>query len=107
MATGRDVHLSDLPHELRHTEAETVKSGADQWDHLLHRWTETRLLTNDLGDAGLLGDALPVFERVLIEATLAHTSGRKRDAAILLGWGRNTLTRKMQELDMDSAASED
>ena len=107
MATGRDVHLSDLPHELRHTEAETVKSGADQWDHLLHRWAETRLLTNDLGDAGLLGDALPVFERVLIEATLAHTSGRKRDAAILLGWGRNTLTRKMQELDMDSAASED
>jgi two-component system nitrogen regulation response regulator GlnG len=107
MATGREVHLSDLPHELRHTEAETVKSGADQWDHLLHRWAETRLLTNDLGDAGLLGDALPVFERVLIEATLAHTSGRKRDAAILLGWGRNTLTRKMQELDMDSAASED
>jgi two-component system nitrogen regulation response regulator GlnG len=107
MATGRDVHLSDLPPELRHTEPETVNSGTDQWHQLLGRWAENRLLANDLGDDGLLGGALPVFERVLIEATLAHTSGRKRDAAILLGWGRNTLTRKMQELDMDSAGSED
>ena len=107
MATGRDVHLSDLPPELRHTEPETVNSWTDQWHQLLGRWAENRLLANDLGDDGLLGGALPVFERVLIEATLAHTSGRKRDAAILLGWGRNTLTRKMQELDMDSAGSED
>ena len=107
MATGRDVHLSDLPPELRHTEPETVNSGTDQWHQLLGRWAENRLLANDLGDDGLLGGALPVFERVLIEATLTHTSGRKRDAAILLGWGRNTLTRKMQELDMDSAGSED
>ena len=107
MATGRDVHLSDLPPELRHTEPDTVNSWTDQWHQLLGRWAENRLLANDLGDDGLLGGALPVFERVLIEATLAHTSGRKRDAAILLGWGRNTLTRKMQELDMDSAGSED
>jgi len=107
MATGRDVHLSDLPPELRHTETQTVTNGTDQWHHLLGRWAETQLLANDLGDAGLLGDALPLFERVLIDAALAHTAGRKRDAAILLGWGRNTLTRKMQELDMDSTGSED
>jgi two-component system nitrogen regulation response regulator GlnG len=36
----------------------------------------------------------------MIESALAHTRGRKRDAAELLGWGRNTLTRKMKELGM-------
>lgn len=107
MATGRDVHLSDLPPELRQTETATETSATDQWHHLLGRWAESRLLADDLSHAGLLGEALPMFERVMIESTLAHTSGRKRDAAILLGWGRNTLTRKMQELDMDSAGSED
>jgi two-component system nitrogen regulation response regulator GlnG len=38
----------------------------------------------------------------VIEVALAHTRGRKRDAAELLGWGRNTLTRKMKELEMDN-----
>jgi two-component system nitrogen regulation response regulator GlnG len=107
MATGRDVHLSDLPPELRHPEAETETSATDQWHHLLGRWAESRLLANDLGEAGLLGEALPLFERVMIDASLSHTSGRKRDASMLLGWGRNTLTRKMQELDMDSTGSDD
>jgi two-component system nitrogen regulation response regulator GlnG len=36
----------------------------------------------------------------MIEVALKHSKGRKRDAAILLGWGRNTLTRKMQDLDI-------
>jgi two-component system nitrogen regulation response regulator GlnG len=42
---------------------------------------------------------MPRFERVIINAALRKSSGRKKDAAELLGWGRNTLTRKMQELD--------
>jgi two-component system nitrogen regulation response regulator GlnG len=37
----------------------------------------------------------------MIEAALAHTAGRKKDAAQLLGWGRNTLTRKLQEYNFD------
>ena len=37
----------------------------------------------------------------MIEVALKHTAGRKRDAAQLLGWGRNTLTRKIKELDME------
>jgi two-component system nitrogen regulation response regulator GlnG len=48
----------------------------------------------------LLEQALPEFERVMIEAALQQSQGRKRDASILLGWGRNTLTRKMKELGM-------
>jgi len=51
----------------------------------------------------VLEEAVPIFERTLIEAALERTSGRKRDAAVLLGWGRNTLTRKLKELDMNSS----
>ena len=45
--------------------------------------------------------ALPAFERIMIEAALKQTGGRKNDASILLGWGRNTLTRKINDLDME------
>ena len=51
----------------------------------------------------LLDTAIPRFERIVIEAALARSGGRRRDASVLLGWGRNTLTRKMKELDMKSA----
>ena len=47
-----------------------------------------------------LRQATPAFERAMIEVALQHSQGRKRDAAELLGWGRNTLTRKMKELGM-------
>ena len=43
---------------------------------------------------------MPAFERIMIETALKHTAGRRRDAAVLLGWGRNTLTRKIKELGM-------
>ena len=62
---------------------------------LLANWKQHEL---EQGKNNILGTALPAFERVAIETALRHTSGRKRDAAELLGWGRNTLTRKLQEL---------
>jgi len=49
----------------------------------------------------LLDAAVPDFERTLIRVALAHSQGRRQDAARRLGWGRNTLTRKMRELGMD------
>ena len=55
----------------------------------------------------LLEQAVPEFERTMIEVALQHTGGRKRDAAALLGWGRNTLTRKIKELDMEAEFSGD
>jgi len=42
---------------------------------------------------------------VLIETALKHTGGRRRDAAELLGWGRNTLTRKIKELGVEAPES--
>ena len=48
----------------------------------------------------LLDEALPAFERVLIDAAMQQTGGRRQEAARLLGWGRNTLTRKLKELEL-------
>ncbi len=50
---------------------------------------------------------MPEFERIMIETALKHTGGRRRDASILLGWGRNTLTRKINELGMDHPEGEE
>lgn len=106
MATGRDVHLTDLPPELVPVNTSSAPQESD-WAAQLSHWAEAQLMAQGLPETGLLGEALPKFERALIEVTLAHTQGRKRDASILLGWGRNTLTRKMQELDMEHDSSED
>ena len=95
MAPGRDIHVDDLPPELQGS-AESGKSFSD-WEAGLLSWVNT---TIDNGGADLLGEALPKFERTMIEAALQHTQGKRQEAAKLLGWGRNTLTRKIKELDL-------
>ena len=52
------------------------------------------------GETDILADAMPQFERIMLETALDHTHGHKQEAARLLGWGRNTLTRKLKELDI-------
>ena len=63
-------------------------------------WTSKQLSKIKPGEAGILSDALPRFERIMIVTALAQTGGRKKDASVLLGWGRNTLTRKISELGL-------
>lgn len=95
MASGREVHVDDLPPELQQQGSETQVAG--NWEQALRLWAEQALAR---GQANLLDVALPTFERVMIESALRQTAGRRRDAAQLLGWGRNTLTRKIKELNM-------
>ena len=102
MASGREVHISDLPPELLN-EKETVTTS-NNWEQALRNWAEQEL---NRGQQGLLDKAVPIFERIMIETALKHTAGRRRDASILLGWGRNTLTRKIKELNMESAEDEE
>ena len=73
------------------------------WDELLGQWAVQKLKN---GEMKILDIATPMFERTLIIAALQQTRGRKRHAAELLGWGRNTLTRKLKELGMDTADDE-
>ena len=100
MATGREIHMGDLPPELLGQQKE--EAVGDDWEKVLRRWAQKRLTQINAGDRGLLDEAVPRFERTMIECALKQTGGRKRDASILRGWGRNTLTRKIQELGMAS-----
>lgn len=102
MASGRDVHVSDLPPELLSQPQENTP--ASNWEQGLRQWADAALAR---GQSNLLETAVPVFERIMIETALKHTAGRRRDAAVLLGWGRNTLTRKIKELGMNIASGED
>ncbi|MAT91525.1 MAG: nitrogen regulation protein NR(I) [Halioglobus sp.] len=97
MATGREVHLSDLPPELGSGVSSPVEGEEPGWQDLLYRWARNELVQ---GKQQILQEAVPAFEKVMIEVALKHTQGRKRDAAELLGWGRNTLTRKLKDLDL-------
>tara|TARA_B100000902_G_scaffold254943_1_gene241371 strand:+ start:193 stop:1581 length:1389 start_codon:yes stop_codon:yes gene_type:complete len=93
MASSRTVLIEDLPPELRDSEE---PSGGSDWEGSLARWANQFLEQAQISP--LLDTAVPKFERIMIDAALRKTGGRKKDAAELLGWGRNTLTRKMQEL---------
>ena len=98
MASGREVHLGDLPPELGSTGAAPPEEGdQSDWRKLLHHWARNELIQ---GKQQILQQAVPSFEKVMIEVALQHSKGRKRDAAELLGWGRNTLTRKMKDLEL-------
>ena len=92
MASSREVHLADLPLEFS---AQEASSGSGNWTVGLQEWADQQL---SLGNTGILDQATPMFERTMIAIALKHTAGRRRAAAALLGWGRNTLTRKIKEL---------
>ena len=93
MASGREVHVSDLPPEF--AEHREQPGATRNWTQALKSWADEQLKQ---GNTGILDEATPEFERAMIDIALKHTAGRKQDAALLLGWGRNTLTRKIHEL---------
>ncbi len=98
MAPGQVIEPSDLPTEMR-TRAAAV--DASDWITALGEEVERRLARGETGVLDALGRQ---FERVLIVRALARTGGRRIEAANLLGMGRNTITRKIQELDINGDA---
>ena len=102
MASGREVHISDLPPELLSLPQDSAP--VTNWEQALRQWADQALAR---GQSNLLDSAVPAFERIMIETALKHTAGRRRDAAVLQGWGRNTLTRKIKELGMKVDGGDD
>ncbi len=96
MASGKEIHINDLPSELSERTAITSESGQD-WQSLLSTWAYDEL---NSGKQGIIDHALPQFEEILIKCALANTKGHKQEAAKKLGWGRNTLTRKLKDLNI-------
>ncbi|MDX1434682.1 MAG: nitrogen regulation protein NR(I) [Gammaproteobacteria bacterium] len=95
MASGNEIHMADLPPELRVNHG--TGAAVEDWESHLGRWAEVHLAA---GEQGLLDVALPKFEQIMIKTALNASGGRRQDAARLLGWGRNTLTRKIKEHGM-------
>ena len=95
MAPGPQVDLADLPAELRESSAPAT---ASDWESGLASEIDRLLLG---GDGQIHEKLTNVFERLLISRALAHTGGRRIEAALALGIGRNTITRKIQELGLD------
>ena len=94
-AAGREIVEQDLPAEL----GARVTSEDGGWTERLDRWADDHLANQQ--DKPLLDDAVPAFERTLIRVALKRSRGKRLEAARLLGWGRNTLTRKIKELGLD------
>ncbi len=102
MASGQEILPQDLPPELLENPVVVHSSQATptDWQSALRTLVEERL---QAGDTELLNELMPTFERIMLETALQHTHGHKQDAARCLGWGRNTLTRKLKELAMEYA----
>jgi two-component system nitrogen regulation response regulator GlnG len=96
MAPGQTVEIADLPHDIR---GEKSSGAADSdWKRALEREVAASLAR---GEKEIFDSLNKSFESALIVKALEHTGGRRIEAATLLGIGRNTLTRKIQELNLD------
>ena len=101
MAPGQVIGVADLPAEFRGAMAATAPTD---WIAALEREVEQRL---SRGQTGILDELARQFERSLISRALARTGGRRIEAATLLGMGRNTITRKIQELGIEGDLGEE
>ena len=100
MAPGQTVGVADLPAEFRGEPEGASPLPAGDWPGVLEQEVERRLAR---GESGIMEQLSRQFERSLITKALARTGGRKIEAANLLGMGRNTITRKIQELGIGDA----
>jgi two-component system, NtrC family, nitrogen regulation response regulator GlnG len=96
MAPGQSVDVADLPPELKEDNSKT--SSTSSWQEALAVEVADAL---NRGEQNVLEARTKEFERVMIVKALQHTDGRRIEAANQLGMGRNTLTRKIQELGID------
>jgi two-component system nitrogen regulation response regulator GlnG len=101
MAPAATIEVKDLPPEMR---AESTVAGAEDWISALGREAELRL---HRGETAIMDELTRQFEKALILKALAQTGGRRIEAAQLLGLGRNTLTRKIQELKIETGRGEE
>ena len=97
MAPSKLIRIDDLPPDLKQ-ETASDSSGTQGWQDALRTYVKKQFA---LEQENVLEHLEPEFERILIETALEHTGQRKIEAARLLGWGRNTLTRKLKDLQIE------
>ncbi|MGV6808938.1 MAG: nitrogen regulation protein NR(I) [bacterium] len=103
MASGHEILMDDLPAELMEQQPTQARMSATiHWQYALAEYTKHCL---ENGETHIMNRLTPIYEKIMIEQALQKTHGRKKEAADLLGIGRNTLTRKLAELDFTEKAS--
>jgi len=95
MAPAKSVSVEDLPKEVLGASQESVPQD---WEAALARLVRQKL---NMGQQDVLDDLLKRFESIMLKVALDHTGGHRQNAAKLLGWGRNTLTRKLKDSGLD------
>jgi two-component system nitrogen regulation response regulator GlnG len=96
-APGGVITAQDIPEDLGGTA--DAKGAQQEWTQSLAYWAEKELVRGEF--TPLVNSALPAFEKTLIRIALNKAKGHRQEAAKLLGWGRNTLTRKIKSLHLD------
>lgn len=99
MASSQEIHRDDLPPELLEIKPGENIQHSENWEVSLRNWVERRLIN---GDSSIAKTAIPSVETIMIETALRFTRGRRQEAAKLLGYGRNTLTRKIKEFELEA-----
>jgi two-component system nitrogen regulation response regulator GlnG len=99
MTAGREIHIKDLPPEFLELEKnqKNFKSDDMGWSDLLQENVARMLVASE---SNIAKKVIESAEKVLIQTALKHTQGRRQEAASLLGYGRNTLTRKIKDLEI-------
>jgi len=106
MATGNVISMDDLPEDLLNTPEIKTSQKPEQnieldpdiiveWQDMLALWIKYKM---EAGEENIIKEASAIFEKTLLDEALKITNGRKQDAAKIIGWGRNTITRKIKEL---------
>jgi len=98
MASGQEILVGDMPAELTSMQHAKPNEHAS-WQTALSHWMDEQLAS---GQMAILDHVQPEFEKIMLERALIFTNGHKQEAAKILGWGRNTLTRKLKDLSIDS-----
>ena len=103
MASGKEILLDDLPPEMLSGESERLVSPMSaqpelgDWVSMFEQWLNSELSE---GKSGIIKQAQADFETALIQVALRHCNGHRQQAAKRIGWGRNTISRKIQELNL-------
>jgi two-component system nitrogen regulation response regulator GlnG len=95
MAPAKSVSVEDLPKELS---SATVQTTSQDWEAALAKVVKHKL---NIGQHDVLEELLKRFEAVMLTVALDHSNGHRQNAEKMLGWGRNTLTRKLKDLNLD------
>jgi len=98
MGASREIYMDDLPPELLNKQPIRTTIADTSWETLLSKKIREKI---EIGNKEIAKEIIPMVEGVLIKEALNHTEGKRHEAATLLGYGRNTLTRKIKELGLD------